>query len=188
LISFPDVLYNFLKRDGLPFFPVPECYYQLHPIKQKWEKRIARYLIWQARIQAAKSKKQSIKVKTILNNIHIAPDFRNPLKQSERLETALENLVNNGILKEYIKHYHIISKKDTISKNLDAESNYPVFKGKNGWCKEWPDCTISFTCSDDLTKKAKAIKKKYNQIIGKKKARKTIRKKYNGTKKNDNKT
>lgn len=186
LIAFPDSVYEVFKIDKIPFWPVPESYYQFHPNKQKWERRIARYLIWQSRVQAAKRKNQSIKVKTILDKIHISPNFRHPLKISDKLDKALETLVDVGIIKEFINNFKIISKRTPNSykgvyetANLEEENkpDYPVFTGETNWWKKWLQCTISFTWPDKITAVSESINKKRNQIIGGKKGFKSAREK-----------
>lgn len=67
------------------------------PYRQKWEKRLVRYLSWRWRIQARNGTySQSFRVDTLLNAVGQEISSRRPDRIKERLETALDTLQENG--------------------------------------------------------------------------------------------
>ena len=69
------------------------------PYRQKWEKRLARYLAWQWRIrQARESYAQPFTVATLLEAIRVEIDHRNPKRTKTRLEKALATLQRDGVI------------------------------------------------------------------------------------------
>jgi hypothetical protein len=94
-----------------------------NPYRQKWEKRLARYISWQWRIRArAQSYEQPYRVGTLLEALGGKLDSRHPIRTRARFERALDTLAHDGV----IAHWRY--KEPT-------PSGY-------GWTKDWPGCSV----------------------------------------------
>ncbi len=71
---------------------------ELHPLKQCFEKRLARYLVWIWRCSATPGMRLSYKTRTLYDEIELSGYKKKPGKTIERLETALDCLVGKGII------------------------------------------------------------------------------------------
>lgn len=67
------------------------------PFRQRWEKRLVRYLSWQWRIGASRSTfVKSFHVRTLLEEIGLEIDPRDPAKTRTRFEGCLDALLEHG--------------------------------------------------------------------------------------------
>lgn len=72
------------------------------PYRHDWEKRLARYLSWQWRIQASRGNYlRSFKIRTILDAVGKTIDERNPQRTRERLEKAFDTLIEDRIVQAW---------------------------------------------------------------------------------------
>lgn len=112
------------------------------PYRQKFEKRLSRYLSIQWRIRASwGSYDQPFKVKTLFDAVGIKPDKRYPLKSLERLEGALDRLQQDGIVLAW-KY-----------EQWDAEKA-PI----KGWLSSWLQSTVVVTPVDALLRHYEHLK------------------------------
>ncbi|MEG0381514.1 MAG: XRE family transcriptional regulator, partial [Kurthia sp.] len=73
-----------------------------HPTQQLYEKRLCRYLSWRWRIQARKGNYLIPNtISTMLDSIGIALNERLPSRTRERLERALDQLQEDGIIQSW---------------------------------------------------------------------------------------
>ena len=69
------------------------------PYRQKWEKRLARYLSWQWKCQARRgSHAQPFRIATLMEAIGEEPNERYPQRTRDRLELALDTLHGNKVI------------------------------------------------------------------------------------------
>ena len=72
---------------------------QYDPYRQKWEKRLARYLSWQWRIYARRGEYvRPYRVETLLDAVGGEVNWRYPAKTRERLEKALDTLQADKVI------------------------------------------------------------------------------------------
>jgi DNA-binding XRE family transcriptional regulator len=72
---------------------------QYDPYRQKWEKRLARYLSWQWRVRAIQGDyNRPYLVQALLDAVGEGINTRYPAKTRERLEKALENLKEDEVI------------------------------------------------------------------------------------------
>lgn len=129
---------------------------QYNPYRQVWEKRISRYLSWRWRTQARKgSFLQANKVSTILEAIGEKINNRTPSRTRERLEKALDVLLEDGVIVAW--HY---DKWDEII----AE--------QKGWARIWLDSMIYIEPPDVIKEQYRLIEKSHK--IGKEKTNKIL--------------
>ncbi len=99
------------------------------PYRQDMEKRLARYLSWQWRVQATQgSYKRPFKVRTLLEACGYQIDSEHPSRTRERLEKALDTLAND----------HIIESWQWDDYNEDIA-------GQRGWAEHLPNWTVLVT-------------------------------------------
>ncbi len=96
------------------------------PYRQDVEKRLARYLSWQWRVQAAQgSYRRPFKVRTLLDACGYEIDSDHPSRTRERLEKALDTLASD----------HIIESWQWDDYNEDIA-------GQRGWAEHLPNWTV----------------------------------------------
>ncbi len=124
---------------------------QYDPYRQRWEKRLARYVAWQWRADSKKQQQrgiEGIKVKTILERIGIEVEARNPSRTKERFEQALDQLQDDGV----IANWQYFSFNEHLI-------------GKPGWVQEWLDWKVIIEAPEKLRGQYLKIKneKKVNE-------------------------
>jgi hypothetical protein len=96
------------------------------PLRQTWEKRLARYLSYQWRCKAhAGDYCQPFRVATLLEAVGDETDRRAPSRTKERLEKALETLCEDGIIRAW-----------QYARWDEA------FTGSRGWAPHWFQTTL----------------------------------------------
>ncbi len=134
---FTKYLYGSGRQIAL--LPIQTLHY--NPYSQKWEKRLARYFSWRWRTQARKGDfLQPNKIRTLLEAIGENVNERTPSRTRDRLEKALDQLLEDGVLSAW--HYH--KWNETIANN-------------KGWVRLWLDSTI-------LVEPPEIIKDQYRSI------------------------
>lgn len=117
---------------------------QYRPDHYPYEKRLTRYLSWVWRIRQDKGNyADSFRVKTILERIHLEINERYPMKTREKLESALNRLEKDRVIKCW--QYH----PDDFDENIHT---------KRGWYKEksegefltWPNWRIIILPPDTI--------------------------------------
>jgi DNA-binding XRE family transcriptional regulator len=112
------------------------------PYRQKWEKRLTRYLSYQWRIcQKNCSYLHPYFVETILKAIGEEVDKNNPLRTKERLEEALNQLLKDGIIVDW--RYVSISEE---------------IIGKPGWVEHWLKWQLVMEPPQDIIEQYAKIK------------------------------
>lgn len=139
---FTKYLYGSGRQIAL--LPIQTLHY--NPYRQTWEKRLARYFSWRWRTQARKGDfLQPNKIRTLLDAIGDSLNERTPSRTRDRLEKALDQLLEDGVLSDW--HYH--KWDETIVQN-------------KGWIQRWLDATI-------LIEPPEIIKENYRSIVKTKK-------------------
>jgi hypothetical protein len=128
---------------------------QYDPYRQKWEKRLTRYLAWLWRIRKyAKECKEPIAVKVLLlNAVGRSMDRNNPARTRRRLEKALDRL-----------------RSDEVIRNWNYASANDNWAGREGWQKSWFNQKITVAPPALIIEHYKNIK----EAITLPKAKKTI--------------
>jgi DNA-binding XRE family transcriptional regulator len=99
---------------------------QYDPYRQKWEKRLARYLSWQWRSQARRGEyMRPYRVATLLEAVGEEINQRYPAKTRDRLEKALDAL-----------------QKDEVITAWQYQRWDESVVEKRGWAESWKDATI----------------------------------------------
>lgn len=98
--------------------------------RQKWEKRLARYISWQWRIT---EQRKSWRVATLMEAIEETINQRFPKRTKDRLEKALDQL-----------------QADSIISSWKYERLDPDMTSQRGWWKQWQDCLITMTAPAEL--------------------------------------
>jgi len=98
--------------------------------KQKWEKRLTRYICWQWRIDERQIRRR---VATLIEAIEENINKRFPKRTKDRLEKALDQLQADGVIKSW-----------------KYEKFNPGMMSRRGWWKQWQDCIITFTAPQDV--------------------------------------
>jgi DNA-binding XRE family transcriptional regulator len=111
------------------------------PYRQDWEKRLARYLSWQWRIQASRGNYlRSFKVRTLMEAAGKTVDERNPLRTRERLEKALETL-----------------QEDKVVRGWQWDQWDEAILEGNGWVHLWLNWTVIIEPPDSVKQAYQAI-------------------------------
>jgi DNA-binding transcriptional regulator YiaG len=107
---------------------------QYDPYRQKWEKRLARYLSWQWRSQAQRGDYlRPYQVASLLETIGEAVNERYPSKTRERLEKALDALQNDGVISGW--------QYDQWDETATA---------RRGWINTWQQATLLIEPPDSI--------------------------------------
>ncbi|WP_019240957.1 MULTISPECIES: helix-turn-helix domain-containing protein [Bacillus] len=135
------VFTKYLYGSGRQIALLPIQTLQYNPYRQTWEKRIARYFSWRWRTQARKGNfLQPNKIRTLLEAIGESINERTPSRTRDRLEKALDQLLEDGVVSAW--HYH--KWDESIVNN-------------KGWVRMWLDSTI-------LVEPPEVIKEQYRSI------------------------
>lgn len=140
-VTVDKIFTKYLYGSGrqIALLPIQTLHY--NPYSQKWEKRLARYLSWRWRTQARKGDfLQPNKIRTLLEAIGENINERTPSRTRDRLEKALDQLLEDGVLAAW--HYH---------KWDESIANH------KGWVRLWLDATI-------LVEPPELIKEQYRSI------------------------
>ncbi|MFS0816060.1 helix-turn-helix transcriptional regulator [Lysinibacillus sp. 1P01SD] len=139
---FSKYLYGSGRQIAL--LPIQTLYY--NPYSQKWEKRLARYFSWRWRTQARKGNfLQPNKIRTLLDAIGEKVNERTPSRTRDRLENALDQLLEDGVLSAW--HYHKWEEKIVNHK---------------GWVHIWLDSTIIVEPPDIIKEQYRSIENTKN--------------------------
>lgn len=116
---------------------------QYDPYRHKWEKRLARYLSWQWRIQAGHGDySRPYRVATLIEAAGEELNTRYPAKTRDRMEEALDRLQEDGVIAAW--HY-------------DAGRWNEKLAELRGWGQSWLQATI-------LLEPPEAIREAYKSI------------------------
>jgi hypothetical protein len=97
-----DILSQFLFGPGRQVALLSAKAVEYDPYRQTWEKRLARYLSWQWRIQATTANYlRPFKAITLLEAVGAAPDLKRPNRMRDRLEKALETLQEDRVIQAW---------------------------------------------------------------------------------------
>lgn len=141
---FTKYLYGSGRQIAL--LPIQTLHY--NPYSQKWEKRLARYLSWRWRTQARKGDfLQPNKIRTLLEAIGETVNERTPSRTRDRLEKALDQLLEDGVLSAW--HYH--KWDESIANN-------------KGWVRLWLDSTILVEPPEIIKEQYRSIEKTKNTV------------------------
>jgi len=100
---------------------------QYDPLRQRFEKRLARFLSWQWRIGAQKGEfLRTYKARTLLEEVAMETNSRQPSRTRDRLEKALDRLQADEVISAW--QYH----------DFD-ESQLP----RQGWTSQWLEARIT---------------------------------------------
>lgn len=128
------VFARFLMRQGRQTALLSAKALHFDPYRQKWEKRLARYLSWQWRNQAYNGQyMQPYRVATLLEAAGEAIDKNAPSRTRDRLEKALDTLQSEGVIGAW----------QYDRWNEDAA-------GKPGWAKRWEQATVLIEPPDEI--------------------------------------
>lgn len=117
------------------------------PYRQKWEKRLARYLSWQWRTRARTEEYlRPYKVETLLERAGERLNTRRPSQTRERLEKALDTLQRDGVVAGW--------------QYADFDSWWEeVRANRKGWARVWLSATV-------VIEPPEAIKDGYRKGVG----------------------
>lgn len=143
------VFSRYLYGSGRQIAILPIKTLQYNPYRQTWEKRLARYVSWRWRTQARKGDYlQPNKISTLLNAIGEKMNQRTPSRTRDRLEKALDTLLDDGIIAAW---YYDEKWDESIAD----------FKG---WSRLWLNSTI-------IIEPPAIIKEQYQSIERRKKSK-----------------
>lgn len=118
--------------------------------RQKWEKRIARYLAWLWRINRG-NKKEALRAETLLEAASMKIDKNRPSRTRDRLHKALDQLKEDGVITDW---------KEDTDKNLTA---------RRGWWRQWLESKITITAPKEIIQHYEQIEdNRQKQLKGKK--------------------
>jgi len=115
--------------------------------RQKWEKRIARYLAWLWRINRG-NKKEGLKVERLLEAANMKIDKNRPGRTRDRLHKALDQLKADGVITDW---------KEDTDKNLTE---------RRGWWRDWLENKVIITAPKEILDHYKQIEDR-KQLKGK---------------------
>ena len=119
-IGLGDCLTYFLLGLGRQTALLSQKALNYDPLKQKWEKRLTRYLSWLWRINSQSDPKpltvSTIITKGIMENVNI----KNPSRTKERFEKALDQLVSDNVISAW-----------------QYENENESIVGQHGWITNW---------------------------------------------------
>jgi hypothetical protein len=110
--------------------------------RQKWEKRIARYLAWLWRINRG-NKKEGLRVQTLLDAASQEIDQARPGRTRGRLEKALEQLQADGVITAW-----------------EYENFNDSITARRGWWQQWLESKVILTAPEELTQHYQQIEDK----------------------------
>ncbi len=136
-----DVFAKFLFGPGRQTALLSQKALNYDPYRQKWEKRLARYLAWIWRISSGRTQ-EGLLVKTLISAAGMTINKVRPSRTRERLEEALDRLQEDRVITAW--------QYDSINENMTS---------KRGWWQEWEECKIIITAPAGITEQYKKIKK-----------------------------
>ncbi len=137
-----DVFAKFLFGPGRQTALLSQKALNYDPYRQKWEKRLARYLAWIWRINSGRSQ-EGLLVKTLVDAAGMKINKTRPSRTRERLEEALDRLQGDEVITAW--QYEAIDEEMTR---------------KRGWWQEWQNCKVLITAPAGITEHYKRIKDK----------------------------
>ena len=128
------VFARFLMREGRQTALLSAKALHFDPYRQKWEKRLTRYLSWQWRTQAYNGQyMRPYRVATLLEQVGEAIDKNAPSRTRERFEKALDTLQSEGVIGAW--QYD----------RWDEDA-----ADKRGWAKRWEQATVLIEPPDEI--------------------------------------
>ncbi|MFQ5893161.1 MAG: helix-turn-helix domain-containing protein [Nitrospinota bacterium] len=116
-----DVFSKFLFGPGRQTALLSQKALEYHPVNQRWEKRLTRYLAWQWRNrQGGGTYLVPFAVETLLEAAKETVDPKHPIRTTERLEKALDTLLRDGVIAGW-----------------QYEAADEEIVGQRGWWKGW---------------------------------------------------
>jgi hypothetical protein len=137
-----DVFAKFLFGPGRQTALLSQQALNYDPYRQKWEKRLARYLAWIWRISSGRTQ-EGLLVKTLLEAANMDVDKNRPSRTRERLEEALDRLQADRVITAW--QYDIFNESMT---------------SKRGWWRDWLECKILITAPASVITQYKKIKER----------------------------
>ncbi len=137
-----DVFAKFLFGPGRQTALLSQKALNYDPYRQKWEKRLARYLAWIWRISSGRTQ-EGLLVRTLLEAANMEVDKNRPSRTRERLEEALDRLQLDRVISAW--------QYDNLDENITSS---------RGWWREWVDCKILITAPTSILTQYRTIKEK----------------------------
>lgn len=135
------VLEHFLLGPGHQTALLSAMALRYDPYRQRWEKRLARYLSWQWRIQARRgSYGRPYRVATLLERVGETINARHPSRTRDRLEGALDTLQQDGVIGSW------------AYANWNEEQ-----MGQAGWYREWEEATVQLEPPETIRRHYRSI-------------------------------
>lgn len=126
LFTVDEVFAKFLYGSGRQMALLPVQALQYNPYQEIWEKKLTRYFSWRWRTQARKGDYlQPHKISSLLHAIGKKMNERTPSRTRERLEQALDILLEDGV----VASWQYEKWDESIVSN-------------NGWARIWGNSTI----------------------------------------------
>jgi len=117
--------------------------------RQKWEKRIARYLAWLWRINRG-NKREPLRVEKLLEAAGVEIDKNRPGRTRDRLHKTLDQLKEDGVITAW---------KEDIDEGLTAQ---------RGWWQQWLESKIIITAPKEILQHYEQIEtNRQKQLKGK---------------------
>jgi hypothetical protein len=108
-----------------------------HPLREQWEKRLGRYFTFHLRISHSTGPRLTRRVGSLIEELRLSIDDRNPHRSLKRFERALERLTADGV----IGGWH------PTTPYVAATSGKPCFQGPHlrgrNWLGSWLHETIT---------------------------------------------
>ena len=136
-----DVFTKFLFGPGRQTALLSQKALQYDHYRQKWEKRLTRYLAWLWRINSGRTK-EGVLVKTLLDAVGVEVNTSRPNRTRNRLEEALELLLQDKVISAW--EYDFIDETMT---------------DKRGWWRQWVDLKIMITAPEEILEQYKMLNK-----------------------------
>jgi hypothetical protein len=137
-----DVFTKFLFGPGRQTALLSQKALQYDHYRQKWEKRLTRYLAWLWRINSGRTK-EGVLVKTLLDAVGVEVNTTRPHRTRNRLEEALDLLEQDGVISSWEYEF------------IDEE-----MASKRGWLEQWVDLKIMITAPAEILEQYKMLSKK----------------------------
>lgn len=122
---------------------------QYDPYRQKWEKRLARYLSWQWRIQVTRNDyTRAYRTSTLIEAVGMEPDQKRPGLTRDRLEKALDRLQADGVIAQW---------------QYEPERWNEEWASLRGWLDKWLASTIIVEPPEPIRESYKKIEQSYEE-------------------------
>jgi hypothetical protein len=136
-----DVFTKFLFGPGRQTALLSQKALQYDHYRQKWEKRLTRYLAWLWRICSGRTQ-EGVLVKTLIDAVGREVNSKRPHRTRNRLEEALDLLLSDNVISGW--EYEDLD--ESISE-------------KRGWWKKWLELKIIITAPVEIIEQYKMLKK-----------------------------